>query len=228
MTIEELEEREGFCRRSTQTSTSAANSSRCDRREVEQAWLERNPKVRSLKIALDDLSDQIDAIFASSDLGPSDQETETRAIGAKDIFLAGKLRLGNLIESQSLLGKDSNDACKRCVEIADWSTLNRIAIPTKGVLNHSTKKNPATGAQMSLRVATLDSAFISTGRANIQRIRDYIALIANDPLGSDDVRKKLRAEVDVLVEAFQNRSFGVGLAGIKSNYQCIGFENTEK
>ena len=224
-----LFEQFGFCSYfAPKNPTNTTNPNRCDRRQVEQAWLDKNPKIKSLKIALDDVSGQLDAIFNASGVGPSNQETKTSSIGAKDIFLAGKLRINNLVETSALVGAGSSDACKRCVELSDWSTLERLAEPTNGILFHSTMKNPISGGPLELKVTTLDSNFLGRARDNIRSIRDFIALINNDPLGSEGTRKKLKDEVDVLVEDFQKQSFGIGLQGIKRNYACPGFEGFEK
>lgn len=201
---------------------------RCDKKQVEQAWLSKNPRIANLKSALDDLSDELDKLFKNSGVGQNHEETTTSSIGAKDIFLAGKLRIRDLVETNALRSPDASADCRKCVILSDWSTLERLAQPTGGFLFHSTSKS-AGGRPEALEVMKLDSEFVDNGRENIQRIRGYIALINNDPLGSEDTRKKLRDEVDAIVKGYQTwPSFKIGLKGEKINYSCPGFEGFER
>lgn len=205
-------------------STSAGSSDpkylgTCNRTEVIQKWLDANPKAARLSASLDDIGAQFAQIFGSKDVKGTQETVGTEKVQSRDLFLAAKLRLSSLIERNSLAG---NASCQKCSILSDWLLLRRLAKPTQGLL--SSYKTPA----LKLDVDLMDHEFVKDSEEDVERVRNYIAHIEEDPLGADGYRDLLKKTIGDAVDWLDSQKkggrLGDSLKGELKNYKCIGFD----
>lgn len=237
-----------FLKNSTGTVCTGASTTAvagtCDKLDAEAQWLKQRPEIGALKSSLAALSTKFDQLIAAQDDRVEISEAENipcltaesggkcdDKVKSKDLFLAAKLRLDALIEASAVKG---NSTCERCVVIARWSSLKRIAEPNNGILRSMDLRifPPKVDATVpALDVNDIDEGYVIKGEGNFVNVRNLVALLKTDPLRATEIGVQLQREVNAIVKNYPKYKEGIAgktvyaLAGVSKNYRCIGFDS---